>query len=159
MFDVGLFDIAFVLIAYVHIWSVIHSLYNHRSQQHNSIIFNKTFEKVIRAFLWIGPGVADAAMTATHRHHHHHSDTPSDFFAPTQHDMWETVFVRYFKTLYFYLTFKKLHEGRVHLIDQYKVKTQKDFFVSNPRIGRFIFLLINCILFGYYGLEIGRAHV
>ena len=134
-----------------HITIICVTLYLHRGQAHKGIIFNDFISHFMRFWLWLTTGMITKQWVAIHRKHHQHSDKSNDPHSPHVYGIYNVLF----KGALLYHNASK----DTDMVNTYGVGTPNDWLENNiyskhSRLGILIMLLINILLFGYWGLLI-----
>lgn len=175
MISLDWIDFLIVLIVYVHIVSVTISLYIHRSLGHRAVKFNPFLETIFQLILWLTFTIPNKYSIAHHLLHHKFADNPK--FDPAEVPIIQNKFYFYFKKpvyLFFVSTLfsKVIPIPTGNLLKKYKAQKQEktnivltygepivkklnikihfDIF-NNLRLGSWIFILLNIMLFGWIG--------
>lgn len=131
-----------------HITIICVTLYLHRGQAHRGITFNPVVEHAMRFWLWLTTGMVTKQWVAVHRKHHRYTDTIDDPHSPQIYGIRNLLF----KGALLYHEASKDEK----MVEQYGVGTPDDWVEYNvytpySRLGIAILLLINIIIFGWYG--------
>jgi len=127
------------------------TLYLHRSQAHRAVQFHPAVAHFMRAWLWMTTGMVTRQWVAIHRQHHQASDTPLDPHSPQVYGIWRVLFGGAF--LYHQASKNKA------MIDRLGMGTPDDWvernvYSTHSRLGIVLMLLINVLLFGWWGFVI-----
>jgi stearoyl-CoA desaturase (delta-9 desaturase) len=142
-------EIIYTLIV-THITIVCVTLYLHRGQAHKGIEFHPLLSHFMRFWLWLTTGITTKKWVAIHRKHHRFTDKKDDPHSPVVLGIARVFFGGYW--LY-------AKEGKnLDTIRQYGKGTPDDWVENNiynhDRIGLTLMLVLNIILFHYWGLLI-----
>lgn len=119
---------------------------------HGQVIYHPTVEKIFRFVLWLTNGVANNFQTAAHLQHHKFSDRLGDPYSVHIHGWWKRAIVNPVKatlSVLFWLPNSK--DAAEDYPKRWGIAWPVDYAVKYPRLGRFIFLIINVIFFGWIG--------
>lgn len=127
------------------------TLYLHRSQAHRAVEFHPAVAHFMRFWLWITTGMNTREWVAVHRKHHQGSDTEKDPHSPQIYGIWRVLFGGAF----LYARAKK-NQQMVHELGH---STPNDWienkiYTAYPLAGVVLMLVINCVLFGLWGIVI-----
>lgn len=134
-----------------HITIISVTLFLHRSQAHRGIYFHPILSHFMRFWLWLTTGMNTKAWVAIHRKHHRYCETQDDPHSPHVYGIFKVLFAGAW--LYANAANDK------QMISSYGVGTPNDWvenkiYTPHPWLGVFIMLLINLLIFGYWGLLI-----
>ena len=134
-----------------HITIICVTLFLHRGQAHKGIVFHPILEQFMRAWLWLTTGMVTKQWVAIHRKHHVFSDKDGDPHSPYVYGIWRVLF----KGAGLYHSASK----DADMIKQYGVGTPDDWIERNlysahSRSGILLMLVIDCLLFGPWGLVV-----
>ena len=134
-----------------HITIISVTLFLHRSQAHRGIYFHPIISHFMRFWLWLTTGMNTKAWVAIHRKHHRYCETQDDPHSPHVYGIFKVLFAGAW--LYASAANDK------QMISSYGVGTPNDWienkiYTPHPWLGVFIMLLINLLIFGYWGLLI-----
>lgn len=134
-----------------HITIVCVTLFLHRSQAHKGIEFHSSLKHFMRFWLWLTTGMVTKQWVAIHRKHHRFSDQDGDPHSPHVFGIW-TVLCK--GALLYHSASKD-----TAMINAYGVGTpddwlEKNLYSNHSRIGISILLLVNLLLFNWWGLVI-----
>jgi len=137
------------LLVCTHITIICVTLFLHRGQAHRGIEFTKPTEHFIRFWLWLTTGMVTKDWVAIHRKHHQKTDVEGDPHSPHLEGIWSVLF----SGVYYYILASKDRD----MIQKYGVGTPDDWVEKNiyskyAFAGVFTLLLINLLLFGWWGL-------
>lgn len=132
-----------------HITILCVTIYLHRGQAHKGLIFHPILEHLMRFWLWLTTGMVTKQWVAIHRKHHRYSDIEGDPHSPHVFGIYQVLF----KGALLYHTASKDKD----MINQYGVGTPDDYlenklYTPHSRLGILLMLIINVLLFGYWGL-------
>jgi stearoyl-CoA desaturase (delta-9 desaturase) len=134
-----------------HITIISVTLFLHRSQAHRGIYFHPIISHFMRFWLWLTTGMNTKAWVAIHRKHHRYCETQDDPHSPHVYGIFKVLFAGAW--LYANAANDK------QMISSYGVGTPNDWvenkiYTPHPWLGVFIMLLINLLIFGYWGFLI-----
>lgn len=134
-----------------HITIISVTLFLHRSQAHRGIYFHPIISHFMRFWLWLTTGMNTKAWVAIHRKHHRYCETQDDPHSPHVYGIFKVLFAGA------WLYANAANDKR--MISSYGVGTPNDWvenkiYTPHPWLGVFIMLLINLLIFGYWGLLI-----
>lgn len=134
-----------------HITIVCVTLYLHRGQAHKGIYFNPVVSHTMRLWLWLTTGMNTKAWVAIHRKHHRYCEQPQDPHSPKIFGLSKVLFGGAF--LYAHAAKDK------EVLTAYGIGTPNDWierkiYTPFTWLGVGIMLLINVLLFGYWGIVI-----
>jgi stearoyl-CoA desaturase (delta-9 desaturase) len=124
------------------------TLFLHRSQAHKSVTFHPVVAHFMRFWLWLTTGMVTKQWVAIHRKHHQYSDKEGDPHSPHVFGI-RNILLR--GVYYYYISAK---DARMTLT--YGKGTPDDWVERNVYskynyLGVSIMLIINTLLFGWYG--------
>lgn len=127
------------------------TLYLHRSQAHRAVTFHPAVAHFMRFWLWLTTGMVTREWVAVHRRHHQASDTPGDPHSPQIYGIWRVLFGGAF-------LYVKAKQNR-DMVDSLSRGTPTDWmeqhvYSARPALGVSILLLLNVLMFGWWGLLI-----
>lgn len=134
-----------------HITIMCVTVFLHRGQAHKGLIFNPILSHFMRFWLWMTTGMVTKQWVAIHRKHHKDCDVEGDPHSPLVYGLPRVLFGGAF----LYHTASK----DTKMIDNFGVGTPDDWMETNvytkhSRLGILLMLMINILLFGYWGLLI-----
>jgi len=134
-----------------HITIISVTLFLHRSQAHRGIYFHPIISHFMRFWLWLTTGMNTKVWVAIHRKHHRYCETQDDPHSPHVYGIFKVLFAGAW--LYANAANDK------QMISSYGVGTPNDWvenkiYTPHPWLGVFIMLLINLLIFGYWGFLI-----
>lgn len=134
-----------------HITIMCVTVFLHRGQAHKGLIFKPILSHFMRFWLWLTTGMVTKQWVAIHRKHHKDCDVQGDPHSPLVYGLSRVLFGGAF----LYHTASK----DTKMIDNFGVGTPDDWMEQNvyskhSRLGISLMLLINVMLFGYWGLVI-----
>jgi stearoyl-CoA desaturase (Delta-9 desaturase) len=140
--------ILFTLLA-THFTIVCVTLYLHRCQAHRGVEFHPVLTHIMRAWLWLTTGMTTKQWVAIHRKHHQTTDVEGDPHSP------HVFGINTVMTTGWYLYNKASKDA--NFVMQYGVGTPKDWierklYTPHHKIGILLMLVIDCLLFGPWGL-------
>ena len=143
-------EIIYTLIV-THITIVAVTCFLHRSQAHKSVTFHPLVNHFFRLWLWLTTGMVTKQWVAIHRKHHSVTDKEGDPHSPHVYGIWRVLF----KGAGLYHSASKNNK----MVTNFGRGTPDDWMENNiyckhSRLGILIMLLINVLLFGYWGLLI-----
>lgn len=143
-------EIIYTLIL-THITIVAVTCFLHRSQAHKSVTFHPVINHFFRLWLWLTTGMVTKQWVAIHRKHHSSTDVEGDPHSPHVYGIWRVLF----KGAGLYHSASKdtkmvVNFGRGTPDDW----MENNLYAKHSRIGILIMLLINVLLFGYWGFLI-----
>ena len=139
------------LLLTTHITIACVTLYLHRSQAHKGLIFNPVISHFMRFWLWFTTGMVTKEWVAVHRKHHRYCEESQDPHSPHVHGFYNVLF----KGALLYNDAAKDRD----MVSYYGVGTPDDWIENNlyskhSKLGITILLLIDLLMFGYWGLLI-----
>jgi stearoyl-CoA desaturase (delta-9 desaturase) len=142
-------------IATIHLGCVLASLYMHRYVIHRQYDLNPTAEEVMKFMYWILDGVVTREFVVQHRKHHEFSDSWDDPHTP-RFGFWSLLlsclvpgFFRSYKITVSDQEYRK-----------YCAEASTDTFIDrHPRLGVVLLLILNTLLFGWWGIVIWLVHL
>lgn len=143
-------EIIYTLIL-THITIVAVTCFLHRSQAHKSVTFHPVINHFFRLWLWLTTGMVTKQWVAIHRKHHSTTDVEGDPHSPHVYGIWQVLF----KGAGLYHSASK----DTKMVINFGRGTPEDWMENNiyakhSRIGILIMLLINVLLFGFWGFLI-----
>jgi stearoyl-CoA desaturase (delta-9 desaturase) len=143
-------EITYTLIA-THITIVCVTLYLHRSQAHRAVTFHPIVAHFMRFWLWLTTGMVTKQWVAIHRKHHQYSDKDGDPHSPHVFGIGRVLTQG--AQLYHAASKDK------DMVNTYGVGTPADWmelhiYTAHSRLGIGILLLLNTLIFGWWGLLI-----
>lgn len=125
------------------------TLYLHRSQAHRAVEFHPVVAHFMRFWLWLTTGMVTREWVAIHRKHHQAADTEEDPHSPKVHGIWQVFFLGW--KLYGNAT------KNTQMINYLGAGTPNDWieqklYTPHSRLGILLMLVIDCVLFGPWGL-------
>lgn len=139
----------------IHLGCVLASLYMHRYVIHRQYYLSPGAETAMKIMYWILFGVVTKEFVVQHRKHHEFSDSWNDPHTP-RYGVWTLLMCCLVPS--FFRSYK------INVSDQecvrYGAETLPNTFVDQyPRLGVVLLLLINTVLFGWYGILIWVIHL
>ena len=139
------------LLLTTHITIACVTLYLHRSQAHKGLIFNPVISHFMRFWLWFTTGMVTKEWVAVHRKHHRYCEESQDPHSPHVHGFYNVLFEGA-------LLYNDAAKDR-DMVSYYGVGTPDDWIENNlyskhSKLGITILLLIDLLMFGYWGLLI-----
>jgi stearoyl-CoA desaturase (delta-9 desaturase) len=143
-------EIIYTLVV-THITIACVTLYLHRSQAHRAVTFHPAVAHFMRFWLWLTTGMITREWVAVHRRHHQSSDLPGDPHSPQVYGIWRVLFGGAF-------LYVKAKQNR-DMVDSLGRGTPADWmehhiYSARPALGISILLVLNMIMFGWWGLLI-----
>jgi stearoyl-CoA desaturase (delta-9 desaturase) len=143
-------ELFYTLVA-THITIACVTLFLHRSQAHRSVEFHPVIEHFMRFWLWLTTGMVTKQWVAIHRKHHRFSDRSGDPNSPHVYGIWRVLFQG--AVLYHAASKDK------NMVNTYGRGTPADWvelhlYQPHSRLGIGILLLLNTLMFGWWGLLI-----
>jgi stearoyl-CoA desaturase (delta-9 desaturase) len=143
-------EIIYTLVV-THITIACVTLYLHRSQAHRAVTFHPAVAHFMRFWLWLTTGMITREWVAVHRRHHQSSDLPGDPHSPQVYGIWRVLFGGAF-------LYVKAKQNR-DMVDSLGRGTPADWmeqhiYSARPALGISILLVLNIIMFGWWGLLI-----
>lgn len=134
-----------------HITIMCVTVFLHRGQAHKGLVFNPILSHFMRFWLWMTTGMVTKQWVAIHRKHHKDCDLVGDPHSPLVYGLSRVLFGGAF----LYHTASK----DANMISSYGVGTpddwiEKNVYTKHSRLGIMLTLLINVLLFGYWGFLI-----
>ena len=125
------------------------TLYLHRGQTHRAVQFHPVVNHAMRFWLWLTTGMVTRQWVAIHRKHHQRSDQEGDPHSPQIHGIWTVMF----KGWNLYHTASK----DTAMVDSLSKDCPNDWverniYSTHSRSGILLMLIIDCLLFGPWGL-------
>jgi len=141
-------EVVYTLIA-THITIICVTLYLHRGQAHRGIEFNPILEHFMRFWLWLTTGMVTKQWVAVHRKHHRFCEQSGDPHSPHQFGILRVLFGGAF-------LYGQAAKDR-EMVNAYGVGTPDDWierklYTPYNGIGIVILLVLNVLLFGWWGL-------
>lgn len=132
-----------------HITILAVTIFLHRSQAHKSVELHPIVSHFFRLWLWLTTGQVTKQWVAIHRKHHRYSDLDGDPHSPHVFGVWRVLF----KGAWLYHSASK----DTDMVNSYGVGTPDDWIERNiysahSRLGILLMLVIDCLLFGPWGL-------
>ena len=125
------------------------TLYLHRSQTHKAVQFHPAVNHFMRFWLWLTTGMVTKQWVAIHRRHHQKSDQEGDPHSPQLYGIKTVLFKGW----------KLYHEASkdTAMVDSLSKDCPNDWIERNlysahSRSGILLMLVIDCLLFGPWGL-------
>lgn len=134
-----------------HITIICVTIYLHRGQAHRGLTFHPVLEHFFRFWLWITTGMVTKEWVAIHRKHHRFCEQEEDPHSPHHYGIFKVLFGGAF--LY-------ANAGKdLAMIKAYGVGTpddwiEKKLYTAHPWLGIVLMLVINLLLFGFWGFLI-----
>ena len=142
--------IIYTLLA-THVTILCVTLFLHRSQAHKGVEFHKVIAHFMRFWLWLTTGMITKEWVAVHRKHHAFSDKEGDPHTPLVFGIWRVLFGGA-------LLYRDAAKD-TKMVEQFGAGTPDDWVERNvysrfPSLGISTLLVINTLLFGWWGLVI-----
>jgi len=134
-----------------HLTIICVTLYLHRSQTHRSVTFKPVINHLMRFWLWLTTGMITAQWVAIHRMHHAHTETLDDPHSPKHYGLRRVLFGGAF--LYAQAAKEKLSITNLSR-DCPQDWVERNLYTKYHWLGLVILLLINFLLFGWWGFLI-----
>jgi stearoyl-CoA desaturase (delta-9 desaturase) len=143
-------EIIYTLIV-THITIVCVTLFLHRSQAHKSITFHPALSHFMRFWLWMTTGMRTKEWVAIHRKHHSITDKEGDPHSPHVYGIKQVLL----KGALLYHSASK----NTTMVDNFGVGTpadwiEKNLYTPHSRLGILLMLVIDCVLFGPWGIVV-----
>jgi stearoyl-CoA desaturase (delta-9 desaturase) len=138
----------------IHLGCVLASLYMHRYVIHQQYYLNQKIEIMMKMMYWILFGVVTKEFVAQHRKHHEFSDSWNDPHTP-RFGFWKLLINCLIPS--FFRPYKIKVSDKDYQI--YGVSKSNTFIDNYPRLGLLLLLLINTLLFNWYGILIWVIHL
>lgn len=156
MINISVTQAALLGLLYVHILSTIHSIYNHRSLSHGSVVYDQRLIAVLHGILWLFCSSQSRWFVAYHKFHHKHSDNAKDGQSPKNIGIINVLLIIpafiFFRAL---TSFRKIKFTENIEIEQLVSKTpDTGFFYRYRPYGIWFNLALHILLFGWIGLGI-----
>jgi stearoyl-CoA desaturase (Delta-9 desaturase) len=134
-----------------HITIVAVTVYLHRGMAHRSLRFSPVLSHFFRFWLWLTTGMITREWVAVHRQHHQKCERSGDPHSPHVHGLWRVLFCG----AWLYNRSSK----NTAMVNNLSRDVTSDWIENNiyskfPFLGIIIMLLINLILFQWWGLVI-----
>jgi stearoyl-CoA desaturase (delta-9 desaturase) len=141
-------QILYILIV-THITIVSVTLFLHRGQAHKAIEFHPILSHFMRAWLWLTTGMVTKQWVAIHRKHHSLTDKEGDPHSPHVYGIWRVLIKG--ATLYHHASKDS------KMVTNFGRGTPNDWierklYTPHSRLGILLMLVIDCVLFGPWGL-------
>ena len=127
------------------------TLYLHRGVCHKAITIKPALAHFMRFWLWLTTGMVTKEWVAVHRKHHQCSDKEGDPHSPQIYGIWTVLFggaILYTQAARDREMINKLGAGTP---DDW---IEENLYTPHSRWGIMLMLIINCSLFGWWGLLI-----
>ena len=134
-----------------HVTILCVTLFLHRSQAHKGVEFHRVIAHFMRFWLWLTTGMVTKEWVAVHRKHHAFSDKEGDPHTPLVFGIWRVLFGGA-------LLYRDAAKD-TKMVEQFGAGTPDDWVERNvysrfPTLGIATLLVINTLLFGWWGLVI-----
>ena len=133
-----------------HITITCVTLYLHRSQAHKSVSFHPVISHAMRFWLWLTTGMVTKEWVAVHRKHHQASDTAQDPHSPKIYGIWRVLFGGWL----LYVKAKQQPDILTLGFDAPNDWIERKLYSAYEGLGILLLLIINCLLFGFWGVLI-----
>lgn len=143
-----------------HFRWVAFSIYVHRGMGHHCFTFKPALEHFFRFYLWFFNKMAwpnwQQHYAAQHRKHHKYSDLPEDPHSPYQISLKKLIsdFDKITPDSTYYLTPEEVNSYAPD-ISSTNDWMDRNLYCKYPRLGLFIYWILQTILFGWLGFIIG----
>ena len=152
-------DIVLYTILTAHVGIVLTSVYLHRYLIHRQFTLHPWVEQVFRFLYWITEGVYTKPFVAQHRKHHKYSDVQGDPHSPVLAGFWRVT--GYCLIPNFFVKFRYFDTDWA--LEHYGQGTPTDWMerhvYSHTRLGLLILLVIDIVLFGWWGIASWLVHM
>ena len=127
------------------------TLYLHRCQTHRGITIHPALSHMMRFWLWMTTAMVTKQWVAIHRKHHQYSDQVGDPHSPKVFGI-KNILLR--GVYYYYLGAKDARMTLTYGKGTPSDWVEKNIYSKYNYIGVALMLLINVLLFGWYGLVV-----
>lgn len=126
------------------------SLWAHRGITHRAVEFDSRLEHVIRFWMWFSNAFPTKVWVAVHRKHHAFSDSPQDPHSPVVHGFWKVLLA----SPVLIMGSAKADPAMIESLgrDTPDDWVEQQVYSRYPFLGLGLFLLLNCVLFGWWGI-------
>ena len=125
------------------------TLYLHRGQTHRAVQFHSAVNHFMRAWLWLTTGMVTRQWVAIHRKHHQRSDQEGDPHSPQIYGIWRVLFGG---ALLYHSASKDTAMVDSLSKDCPNDWIERNLYSAHSRSGILLMLVIDCLLFGPWGL-------
>lgn len=140
----------------IHMTITSVTLYLHREQSHKSVKFHPAVSHLMRLWLWLTTGMNTRQWVAVHRRHHQSTDRPGDPHSPHVFGLFTVITAG-----------MRLYNNPCRNADfvmKYGAGTPRDWierrlYTPYPKLGLFVMLGIDLLLFGSWGLLVWAVQV
>ena len=144
-------DILIYTLITTHITILCVTLFLHRSQAHRAVQFHPVVAHFMRFWLWMTTGMVTREWVAVHRQHHQKCERPGDPHSPYVYGIWRVLFLG----AWLYRNACQAQD----MISRLGSGTPDDWverrvYSRYPLAGVSLLLLIDCALFGWWGLAV-----
>ena len=140
----------------IHLGCVLASLYMHRYVIHRQYQMTPGTEQVMRVMYWILVGTVTPEFVVQHRKHHRLSDTVSDPHTP-RHGFWPLLLTCLIPDFF------RSYQISVTADDYYRygvsASPAKSWIDKYPRLGVLLLLVLNTVLWSWWGPVIWLIHL
>jgi stearoyl-CoA desaturase (delta-9 desaturase) len=149
-----IYEVIYTLVM-THITMASVSIYLHRGLSHQTITFHLILGHFFRFWLWLTDGVVIKHWVAQHRKHHKYTDVTGDPHSPIIFGLkaiaWDGFLATIFNRYRFF--------DSDWVIENYSKNTPNDWiektvYTPYSKVGLFVMLGIDVLLFGWYGILI-----
>lgn len=149
--NLSFFEYIIAGVIILHITGTASSLYYHRSQSHNSVLFAPPISHFFRFWMWMTTTTITKEWVAVHRQHHFSCDKPGDPHSPVVFGITTVLFKGY-------RLYREAANNKA-IIEQFSKGTPNDWlethlYQKHRNLGIFLFFIINIVLFGIPGILI-----
>ena len=134
-----------------HVTIACVTLYLHRSQTHRSVQFHPMVNHCMRAWLWLTTGMITREWVAIHRKHHQRSDQAGDPHSPQIHGIQRVLFGG---ALLYHSAGQDTEMIDALSRDCPNDWIERNLYSAHSRWGILVMLVIDCLLFGPWGLAV-----
>ena len=138
------------IIIVTHITSLCNTIYLHRGQAHKSIELHPVLSHIMRFWIWFTTfGVNTKQWVAIHRIHHSNTDVEKDPHSPVIFGI--RTFL-YKGVYYYYKAIQDTFNVRLYGKGTPDDWIERKVYTPYPLLGAFLFLLLNILLYGVWGV-------
>jgi stearoyl-CoA desaturase (Delta-9 desaturase) len=143
-------DILIYTLICSHLVVVGLSVWAHRGVTHRALEFNVWLEHVFRFWMWFSNAFPTKVWVAVHRQHHAFSDEARDPHSPKVFGFWRVML----STPVLIMGAAKADPAMIESLgrDTPDDWVEQKVYSRYPFLGLGIFLLLNCLLFGWWGI-------
>ena len=138
----------------IHVGCVLASLYMHRYVIHRQYSATSATETVMKTLYWLLFGTVSAEFVVQHRKHHALSDTMMDPHTP-RFGFWSLLANCLVPNFFWWYRIRVSDADH----NRYGGVTYNSFIDRYPRSGVIVFLVINTVLFGWWGVLAWAVHL